>query len=56
MLGSVLMVAVLLESTTTNCNEEYCLAVQQGIRSSGLRVPFDESIFCNGKALGKKLN
>lgn len=45
MLGSVFTVAVLLESTTTNCNEEYCLAVQQGTRSRGFLVPFEESIF-----------
>lgn len=52
MFGSVLIVAELLESKTTNCNEEYCLAVQQGIRSNGLRVPLVERIFYKAKFKG----
>lgn len=46
MLGRVFTVAVLLESMTTSCSEEYCLAVQQGTNSSDLLVPLVERIFC----------
>jgi len=49
MLGSVFTVAVLLESITTSCSEEYCLAVQQGTNSSDLLAPLVERIFCKGR-------